>query len=352
MLKTKKYKKILIVKPSSMGDVIHSFPVLNALKDFSPSSEIHWVIARGLEGLIEGHPMVNKIWIIDKDKWKKINSITKTLDEILTLSKSLREQKYDMVIDLQGLLRSGLITGLSNSPIRIGFKKGREFSPIFYNIRVKTQENIHAIQRYMKVLEVLGCSYDKIEFPMPLIKPSKSVQDIIARYSPYYVVVPGARWKTKQWFPERFSEVISTLDGYSIIVGSTSDRVIGESISHQSKEKAVNIAGDTTIQELICLIRHAKGVISNDTGPMHIAAALNKPLVAVFGPTSPLRTGPYSRNCQVVNADVGCAPCYKKTCAKMTCMKSIDAKNVLDAIEKLSYSNKGTLDISFQKITE
>ncbi|MCX8026641.1 MAG: lipopolysaccharide heptosyltransferase I [Thermodesulfovibrionales bacterium] len=335
MLKACKYNKILIVKPSSMGDVIHSLPVLNAINANYPDAEIHWVIAKGLEDLLQTHPMVKKLWVIDKDKWKKVSAFKHTIHDIVSLSRQLQNEHYDVVIDLQGLLRSGLITGLSKAPVRIGFSKGREFSPIFYNIRVKVDKDTHAVTRYMKTLQALGCLYDKIEFPMPLIKPSRMVEDIIKRYTPYYVVIPGARWKTKQWMPERFAEVISRLDDICLIVGSGADRQIGDTICSLSQGKAVNLAGETTIQSLICLIRHAKGVISNDTGPMHIAAALKKPLVAIFGPTNPLRTGPFSEGCRVVQTNISCVPCYKKKCERLTCMKEIKPDMVLDAFKQL-----------------
>ncbi|MFQ3574594.1 MAG: glycosyltransferase family 9 protein, partial [Thermodesulfovibrionales bacterium] len=157
--------------------------------------------------------------------------------------------------------------------------------------------------------------------------------------SPFYVIAPGARWKTKQWLPDRFAEVASRLEGFSLIIGSNSDRFIGEKICEISKEGSINLAGDTSIEDLILLIRHAKAVISNDTGPMHIAAALNKPVVAIFGPTNPTRTGPYGKNCRVLIPKIDCAPCYKKKCVKMNCMNHITTNQVLDALKDLLDNN-------------
>ena len=162
--------KILIVKPSSLGDIVHSLPFLNSIKSCFPKSEIHWVIARGLEGLLEGHPMVDKLIVINKDMWKKISKTGKTIKEIRQLFKSLRNENYDLVIDLQGLFRSGVITMATRAPVRIGFAEAREGSRLFYNKRVKGGKDIHAVERYMKIAGALECDTENIIFPYPLSK--------------------------------------------------------------------------------------------------------------------------------------------------------------------------------------
>ena len=148
-------RKILIIKPSSLGDVVHSLPFLNVIRTCFPKAEIHWVIAKGLEGLLEGHPMVNKLWIINKDKWKKIKNVKGTISEFNVLFKELKKEKFDLVVDLQGLLRSGVLTAATGAPVKVGFKEAREGSKFFYTHKVEGGRDIYAVDRYLKIADFL-----------------------------------------------------------------------------------------------------------------------------------------------------------------------------------------------------
>lgn len=326
-------KKILIIKPSSLGDIIHSLPFLNAMKDAFPKTEIHWIIARGLEGLLENHPMVNRLWVIRKDQWKNFKNIRDTVTEFRGLFRELRDESYDMVIDLQGLLRSGLLTYATNAPIRIGFKEAREGSRLFYTHEIEGGREIHAVDRYLKIASAIGSEIEEVNFPMPLIKESEKVQRLKRELGEYAVIVPGARWKAKRWHSERFGILASMLYIKTVIVGSASDVRVAEEIKTKSGGKVLSMAGDTDIKELISIIRNAKYVISNDSGPMHIAAAFGIPVIAIFGPTNPVKTGPYGSNHVIVKSDISCAPCYKRNCKDMGCMDDISVEMVYEAIK-------------------
>jgi heptosyltransferase I len=326
-------RKILIVKPSSLGDVVHSLPFLSALHECFPFAEIHWVISRGLEGLLEGNPLVGKLWIIDKDKWKDAGRLLGTVSELGQLAKGLRNEAYDIAVDLQGLMRSGLITGATSAPVRIGFAEAREGSSIFYTRKVKGGRDIHAVDRYLKVAEALGCEVDKVRFPLPLVREPEKVLKLKDELGDYAVFVPGARWKTKKWPAEYFAALASMLPIRSVIVGGAADRGIASIIEEQSKGKALSMAGETNIGDLIWIIRRAKLVITNDSGPMHIAAACGIPVVAIFGPTSPARTGPYGQNHIIVSSSRECAPCYRRTCKGLKCMTDITPEMVLGKID-------------------
>jgi lipopolysaccharide heptosyltransferase I len=325
-------KKILVIKPSSLGDIVHSLPFLNAVKDAFPAAEIHWVVAKGLEGLLENHPMVKRLWVINKDRWKNLKKIKETAIEFKSLFKELEDESYDVVIDLQGLLRSGLLTYATNAPIRIGFKEAREGSSLFYTHRVKGGREIHAVDRYLKIASAMGCEIKDVKFPMPLIKESEKVKKIKEDIGDYAVIVPGARWKTKRWPPANFGKLASMLDIKTVIVGSPSDIEIAEGIEFCSGGKASSMAGKTDMKELISIIRGARYVISNDSGPMHIAAASGISVVAIFGPTNPVRTGPYGKNNVIVKSDIECAPCYKKNCKSVKCMDDISVEKVYEAV--------------------
>lgn len=331
MHKKTPFRKILIVKPSSLGDVVHSLPFLNAVHECFPDAEVHWVIAKGLEGLLEGHPMVHRLIVINKDVWKKISRAGDTVREIRQLYRDIRSAHYDLVVDLQGLLRSGLITMAARAPVRIGFTEAREGSRIFYTRKVRGGRGIHAVDRYMKIAAEIGCPSDRIEFPFPP-KPAGSdrMKRVLADLGPYAVIVPGARWKTKIWPAENFGSVAAKLPVRSVVIGSSSDRGIADKIVSTSRGRAVSLAGETNLPELIVLMKGASIVITNDSGPMHIGAALNVPVIAVFGPTSPVLTGPYGKGHVVLQSDEPCSPCFKRECADVKCMRKITPGKVLE----------------------
>jgi len=329
-MELKNIKKILIVKPSSLGDIIHTLPFLSSIKSRFPTSELHWVIAKPYKDLLNLNPLINKLWIIDKDTWKKIKNIKDTLSELNILFKNLKKEKFDLVIDLQGLLRSGIITYATNAPMRVGFDKAREGSKVFYTHKVKCPENIHAIIKYLKVAEFLGCDVNKIAFPLKWDN-SKSIMKEIP-YKNYIVVIPSARWKTKIWPPEKYGKLISLLPLKSIIVGSKEDINIANRILFYSNNNAISLVGKTNLNQLIEIIRNAEFVISNDSGPMHIASALNIPIVAIFGPTNPVKTGPYGKNHIVIKEKVSCSPCRKRSCEDMRCMKLLTVEKVYNTI--------------------
>ncbi len=329
-------RKILIVKPSSLGDVVHSLPFLSAVKSCFPNSEIHWVIAKGLEGLLDGNPMINKLIVINKDLWKRISRAVDTVREVRRLFKEIREEQYDLVVDLQGLLRSGLITLASRAPARIGFTEAREGSRFFYTATVRGGKDLHAVDRYLKIATALGCEADGAVFPFPLTKDSDSwVKAFKSDLKEYIVFVPGARWTTKIWPAENFGKVASLVPVRSVVVGSGADKGIAEKVVASSLGKAVSVAGKTSLTELIEIMRGARLAVSNDSGPMHIAAALGVPVVAIFGPTSPERTGPYGSSHVIVRSGAACSPCFKKKCVDLKCMKEVTAAGVGKRVREL-----------------
>lgn len=328
-------EKILVIKPSSLGDVVHSLPFLNVLRDRFPRSEIHWIIAKGFEGLLEGHPMINRLLIINKNEWKKIKNVKDTISELRSLFKSLKKEKFDIVADLQGLLRSGVLTAATGASVRVGFKEAREGSSIFYTHRVEGGKDIHAVDRYLKIAKFLGCDIADVCFPLPLSFDFSRVTQYLPDKE-YAVLVPGARWKTKKWPPEKFGELASRLPMKFLVVGGKSDTDISNKVVNSSKGNAISIAGKTNIKELIEIMRKAKFVVSNDSGPMHIAAAIGVPVFAIFGPTNPLRTGPYGKGHIIIREGVECSPCYKRSCRDIKCMEMIGVKEVADIIRQKS----------------
>ncbi len=322
----RKFRKILIVKPSSLGDIIHALPLLDAVKTVLPDSEVHWVVARGFEGVLQGHPMIKRLWVIHKENWKRPLKLISTVSELGNLFRGLRFERYDLVIDLQGLLRSGLITALSGASLRVGFSDARELSPFFYNLKVRGGTGIHAVDRYLKLASLIGIDTGGVDFPLP------PIQDTFHPEVAYYVVVPGARWPSKRWPVEYFIDVIKALPTTAVIVGSREDIDIAGTIALNTSGRSINMAGKTDLKRLFSIIGGAFFMLSNDSGPMHMGAALSVPVYAIFGPTSEVLTGPYGDGHRVLRADIGCSPCFRKTCATMRCMREVTPGQVIKAI--------------------
>jgi len=325
-------KKILIIKPSALGDIIHTLPVLSVLAENFPKSEIHWVVAKGLHKVLENHPMISKLWIIDKNRWKKLDAVKDTFQEISALRKNLKAENFDCVIDLQGLFRTGLISKFTGSNCRIGFKKAREGAPMFYTNKIDVEwEGIHAVDRYLKLLEPLGCTGNKVQFPFaPFKEEIPILKELPAEFA---VIAPSAGKSANRWPAERFGELASRLEIPSVIVSNQADAEVADKVAETSAGKAISIAGRTSIMELVAVIKKSSFFISNDTGPMHIAAALNIPVFAIFGPANPVRTGPYGDIHTIIRKDLPCSPCYaKKKCATWECLQDLTVDMVYDKL--------------------
>ncbi len=325
----KDIEKLLVIKPSSLGDIVHSLAFLNSVKENFPRIKIHWIVAKDFEDLLREHPLIEKVIVIDKNKWKKIKNLPQTLQEISSLSRNLKREKYPIAVDLQGLLRSGIITALSGANIRLGFKESREFSTLFYNKVISASINLHAVLRYLEMAKFLGCNISSIKFPLPQEKEPDWLKD----FDNYIVIIPSARWHTKNWPIPYFVELINMLPYNFIIVGSKADESIAFNIEKNSNGRAKSVAGKTTLKELIALLKKSLFVITPDTGTMHLAVACGKKVVSLFGPTSPERTGPFGEGNLVIKSPISCSPCLKKYCPDLKCMKEITPQMVYNSIE-------------------
>ena len=337
-------RKILVIKPSALGDVIHGLPVLHALRLRFPGAELHWVVAKGFAGILEGHPLIDRLWIIDKDAWKKPRNLPRTCWEIGKLWRDLRNEKFDLVIDLQGLFRSaaiGLFTGTEN---RVGFDHAREGAKFSYKYRVvtdteehkaKTKTELHSVLKNLRLAEFVGCEPADPVFTLP---PLGEAPDIVRSMPRYAVIAPSAGTLVRRWPAESFGRLASLLPIPSIVVGGKSDAALGDKVARLSGSRAVSLAGKTSLKELGAIIRDAQFMVSPDTGPMHLAAALNVPSFAIFGPTSPFRNGPYGKIHTVIRLDLPCSLCFtRKACPDWKCIREITPEMVLKVIcEKIA----------------
>ncbi|HIP38606.1 MAG TPA: lipopolysaccharide heptosyltransferase II [Desulfocapsa sulfexigens] len=328
-----KHPKILIIKPSAWGDIVHTLPFLAAITKRYPEAEIHWVVAKGLHKFLEGHPLINKLWIMDKNGWKDLSRMGQTCKEINTFRKGLRNEHFDVSVDLSGLLRSGLISWAAGATYRLGFSDSDEGSPFFYSHKILGGDQIHAIDRYLKLARFLDCDIEDISYPLP---PLPDIQELQADLpDKFCILAPSAGKKANRWPAKRFGQLAEKLPIPSVIIASYADREIAEETVHAANGKAINLAGKTGLMELVTLIGKSQFFVCNDTGPMHIAAALGIPVFALFGPANPTRTGPYGKNNTVIQEELDCSPCYaRKPCTKHNwrCMKELTVEKVYDVI--------------------
>lgn len=320
-------RKILIIKPSALGDIVHTLPVLQALKTCYPEVEIHWVVVKGLHTFLEGHPLIHRLWIFDRQKWKRVSALSSTLGEIRQFAHGLRAERFDVSLDFSGLLRSGLITWMAGARKRLGFSNGDEGSFLFYNRTRHGDMRIHAVDRYLDLVRLLGCEVEEVVFSMPPYDPNPPVlRTLPARF---VVLAPSAGKEANRWPAERFGQVAARLPFPSVVIAGAAEHDIAEMVVQHSGGRAINLAGGTSLKELMAVIRRSCCMVTNDTGPQHIAAALNVPVFSIFGPANPVCTGPYGSMQTVIWKNIDCAPCYRwKPCAHWRCMQEISVDEV------------------------
>lgn len=324
-------RNILIIKPSSIGDVVHTLPLWNLLHQRYPQAHISWLVAPACSGIIEGLPDL-RLLHFERKGWARAWHSSTAARDLFRFQRQLRQDRYDMVIDVQGLFRSAFFAFLTGAPVRIGFANAREFAWVFYTHRISVPTmDQHSVDRYLSLLPPIGCPTSPVEFPFPLTDAHRqAIRAMLGDIGPFAVLCPGANWETKRWPVERFAQLVRPLKdrfGLNCVVAGGPE--ISDLANHIAD--ATSLCGKTTLMQLAALFESASVVIANDSGPMHIASALNRPLVTIFGPTNPIRTGPYSRMETVVRANLDCMPCYKRTCTRhqRRCLQELGIEPVL-----------------------
>ena len=334
--------KILILKPSSLGDVIQALPVLRLLKRHLPASEIFWWIDASLAPLLEGDPDLAGIVRFERQRW----AAPRHWPEMLRSIRWLREQNFDWVIDLQCLVRSGAFAWLANGKLLIGLDEVREGARGFYDVAVRRASfHTHAVDWYLAVLPKLGVPVHR-NFQWLPERPAiaAAVQTKWpANGARWIALQPGARWENKRWPAENYAGLVRSLaqtfpDVRFAILGAAEDQPDGETVARAEPQRSLNLCGQTSLLEMVEWLRRCQLMVTNDTGPMHVAAALGKPLAALFGPTEPHRTGPYGRLEDVLRIDLPCSPCLKSHCTwekPEECLKAISPEMVFERVRRI-----------------
>ncbi|MGB6536958.1 MAG: lipopolysaccharide heptosyltransferase II [Xanthobacteraceae bacterium] len=369
-LRSREFRKILLIKLSAVGDVIHTIPVLNKLRRRYPGAQLDWLTTPPIAELLRHNPKITNVIEFVRDDWRRPWTLT-PLGNAMRLAARLRAAGYDLVVDMHGQFRTAAFTLATGAPVRIGFDRpragvfdasaralpkqarkhawqgAREGSWIAYThpIPVPTLD-VHAVDRYLNVGSLLGLDQDPADFSFAVPQQAgERIEALLCRHDiggkKLFVMAPGTLWETKQWRSDAFAEVARYFlhKGFAaVLIGSGREREVCESVAAMAPG-AVNLAGATTLSELAALMARASICLTNDSGPMHLAVALGRPVVSVFGSTDPIWIGPYRREGAVLRAELPCSPCYLRKLSRCphghACMQQVSASAVIERAEQV-----------------
>ena len=323
-------ERFLIVRLGSLGDVIHGIPAAAALRSRYPQARIDWLVDPRYIELLDLVESLDSRIPFDPRELTRSGSARRTL-------RALRATHYDAVIDLQGLLKSAVIARLVAGKRTIGFPRQHLREPaarFFYTDTPDPGDARHVIDKNLRLLSAVGIADAAVHFPIRI--PRVSPTEISS--GSYAILNPGAAWPNKRWPPERFGAVAAAMQRErglrSIVLWGPGEESLAAAVAGASQD-AAEPAPRTDISDLVALARDARVMISGDTGPLHIAGAVGTPLVALFGPTSPERNGPWSPRDVVISRVSECACLYERRCRRGTpCINDIAVEQVLDGVRR------------------
>jgi lipopolysaccharide heptosyltransferase I len=329
-------ERVCIIKPSAMGDVLHALPILPALRERWPSAHLSWVVSRPFSELLEGHPDLDELIVFYRGRrgWDREKFLG-----MAGLLGRLRRSRFDLTIDLQGLFRSALMVSATGAKIRVGMADAREGARWFYTHRVEAPRlGLHAVDRVLRIGRAFGAGGSAV-FRLPIRGEARRwAAGVVADLPrPRIVLNVGARWATKRWPPAHFAAIgrlaHQQYGAGLIAVGSAADRPLVDALINElGTTPVLDLCGRTRLSEFAALSQEADLVISNDTGPLHLATAAGAPVVGIYTCTSPELTGPYGPGAIAVRTGVGCAASLRKTCPRLDCMTELQPARVWAAV--------------------
>jgi heptosyltransferase I len=371
-LQSAEFSRILLIKPSALGDVVHTIPLLVKLRARYPNARIDWLITPENAEVVRSHPALSNVVLFARRDFSKRGRRWHATVAFGDLLKQIRRAKYDLIVDMHGQMRSAFFTLISRAPVRIGFDRpikfsrtisaehdlknvpsrgwrgAREGSWVAYTHRIPIPTlDVHAIDRYLWVAPLLGLDHNPPDLRIYLSPETiKNVERLLEQHGVpaskrLIVLVPGTIWETKHWTIEGFAGVARQFlrEGFAVaLAGTKRDQDRCRQIA-AAAPGVCDLSGKTTPAELAALIRRAEVAVTNDSGSMHVAASLGKPMVSVFGPTNPVHIGPYERPESVVRVDLPCSPCNYRRLSQCpfdhACMKQVTSEMVVARARKI-----------------
>jgi heptosyltransferase-1 len=332
------YHNILIVKLSAIGDVIHALPVARALKTAFPKCRLTWVVEKPALELVTDHPYIDEVILFEKSRCRSLPGLVQYLPSFV---RDLRERGFDLALDLQGLLKSGLIAFLCGAPKRLVYCHARELSDHLSCKVCGPSQHGHIVEQYLDVVRALDRPVTTVDFGIKFSETEiKSTMAILTahgwRKEPYVALVPGANWLNKRWPPKFFGQLAKRLYGqgiYSLITGGPDDGVLAEAIRGAAEVPVFDFTGQTSLKQLAYILKKARVTVGGDTGPMHLSVAVGTPTVALLGPTDTNRNGPYGPGHQAIVTPRDCAGCWRRKCERqLDCLDAVTVDQVYQAV--------------------
>lgn len=350
------FNRILIVRLGSMGDVIHTLPAVTALRQALPEATLGWVIEERWAELLctlptprsgprsAQRPLVDKIHAVDTQIWRHRLLHVQTWERIASAFSDMRAPKYEIAIDIQGAIRSALLARWSGAPVIYGFGQPREnIASMFYTRKVIAR-GTHVVEQNLSLAEVIArtpLNTPEIQFPRDPAAERGCASNLNADLARNFVLLnPGAGWGAKQWPPERYGEVAKKLaeEGFSSFTNfGPGEAELAKTVELASNGAARPFSGSLT--QLIALTRRARLFIGGDTGPMHLAAALRVPIIAIFGPTDPALNGPFGTR-SIVLRNSASTTSHKRRTRPDKGLLEITSQQVMEAARQLLGSRR------------
>jgi heptosyltransferase-1 len=325
-------ERILVVRLSALGDILHTLPAVQALRESFPGALLDWVVDAKWAPILRGSPSVDHVLPLNRKSW----------DSLWSRVRGLRAASYSCAVDLQGLYKSAVLAALSGAPRRVGFDSGaarERGAAIFYTEHVAPSGR-HVAEHNLAIAAHLGARKPEKLFPLPICADADSeIEYELKRRDlrEFYTFAPGGSWRAKCWPPERFGELCRELErtrGWrGVMVLGPSERELGAAVI-RSAAPAVPVTFPTDLLELMALLRRARFLVGVDSGPLHLAVALGTPVVGLYGPTDPARNGPFSTEDVVVRNARPEETSYKRREEYSPTMLSISVPQVIAAIEE------------------
>ncbi len=327
-------KKVLFFKPGAIGDFLQALPALKALKKKFPAAHVTVMVSPGLDSLILGTPVADRVQVFDKSKLKK------RLKDFIDFIVQVRRERYDLFVDMQASsLRSFLVRRFSGAPTVLVYKKQKKW----------TERRLHAAENFMEALLPLGITDPVHDIELPVTADAREAAGKFLAHHGVDRAKPlialncsvGAARPARNWLPDRFAaladRLIQKLGAAVVFIGGSEDRELVRTVMMAMKEKAVSAAGELSISHSAALLAWCACLVSSDTGPLHLATAVGTPVVGLYGSTDPRRTGPIGRGHWVLLKDLPCVPCEEKDCPQSTraCMSEITVDDVYEAVRKV-----------------
>jgi heptosyltransferase-1 len=335
--------RVLIVRTSALGDVIHALPVLTALRRHLPEAKIGWVVEEGMAPVLAGHPDLDELLVVRLRHWRKVSG--QGLGELGSFLGALRRFSADVALDLMGNHKAGVLSRLSGAGRRIGFARShrREPSSAFWINRPVVPRGTHAVDRMLSLLDALDVPPEPADFgPEKLFREvPPAVRELVAAHpEPFALLHPGAGWANKRYPPGWWGQAAGRLRAETGIATWIATARGEENLAAEveaASDGAARGVPAADLPTLAALIRRSRLMLGGDTGPTHLAQALGTPVVMVMGPTDPERHGPYGAPESAVFKRLPCSFCYKRLDETKPCLFEVPPRRVVErALEVLA----------------